>query len=124
MIRWIIGGAVGGLLIFAIFLVFILSPSRPEVERRIYWAEYFHYHYILRVSDYPLFNAGGGVNQNVLDSLIAILNEPRLDPMLREPMTHWPTGMPFEGIPHTVVTAADFSCFVVSEPESMSHSGK
>jgi hypothetical protein len=83
----------------------------------------FEQYQILRVSDRPLFNAGGGVNQDVLDNLMAILNDPRLDPMLREPKSEWPGALPFNDMPYTAITAADFSDFVVPSPVSMSHSG-
>ena len=84
----------------------------------------FDYHYILRVSDRPLFNSNGGINQDVLDSLMVILNDPRLDPMLREPKTEWPGTLTYNNaLPYTALTAADFSDFVVPEPASMSHSG-
>ena len=79
---------------------------------------------ILRVSDRPLFNANGGINQDVLDSLMAILNDPQLDPLLRAPKWEWPGFLPFNNLaPYTAITAADFSDFVVPHPTSMSHSG-
>ena len=84
----------------------------------------FDYYHILRVSDRPLFNANGGINQDVLDNLMAILNDPRLDPMLREPKSEWPGTLPFDSTPpYTAFTAEDFSNFVVPEPVGMSHSG-
>ena len=85
----------------------------------------FDYYHILPVSDRPLFNASGGVNQDVLDSLMAILNDPRLDPMLREPKLEWPGTFDFDNaLPsYTALTAEDFSNFVVPEPTDMSHSG-
>jgi len=84
----------------------------------------FELYDILRVSDRPLFNANGGVNQDVLDSLMAILNDPSLDPLLREPKSAWSGTLPFQtAAPYTALTAEDFSNFVVPQPTSMSHSG-
>jgi len=84
----------------------------------------YHYYDILRVSERPLFNAAGGVNQDVLDSLMAILNDPRLDPMLRESKSEWSGTLPFDNaLSYVALTAADFSDFVVPQPGSMSHSG-
>ena len=83
----------------------------------------FYYNYnILKVSRRPLFRANGGVNRDVLENLIAILDNPRLNPMMREDKTQWPTGMPFTGTPYTAITAADFSDFVVPE-SAAGHSG-
>ena len=84
---------------------------------------HFNYYHILRVSDYPLFTADGGVNQHVLDSLMQILNDPCLDPMLRSHKAYWPTGMTFDYAPYTAITAADFSNFVVPQPTCMNNSG-
>jgi len=84
---------------------------------------YYHYYNILQVSDRSLFRVDGSVNGEVLDNLMTILNDPRLDPMMREQKTQWPTGMSFEDTPYTAVTAADFSGFVVPEPSGMSESG-
>jgi len=84
----------------------------------------FDYYHILRVSDRPLFNANGGVNQDVLNSLMAIINDPSLDPMLRVPKHEWPGTLAFNNTSsYTALTAEDFSNFVVPEPTSMSHSG-
>ena len=78
---------------------------------------------ILQVSDRPLFSEDGSVNQDVLDSLMEILSDPRLDPMLREPKSEWPGTLPFNDVPYVATTAADFSDFVVPQPDNMSHSG-
>ena len=84
----------------------------------------FEHYQILRVSERPLFNAQGGVNQDVLDALMAILNDSSLDPMLREPKSEWPGSLLFRDEPtYTALTAAYFSNFVVPMPTSMSHSG-
>ena len=84
----------------------------------------FDYYHILRVSDRPLFNVGGDINQDVLDSLLEILNDPLLNPMLREPKSEWPGVLTFDSdSPYTALTAADFSDFVISESANMSHSG-
>jgi len=85
---------------------------------------YYDLHEILRVSDRPLFAANGSINQDVLDSLIAIINDPALDPMLRPQKSEWPGTQSFETeYPYIATTAADFSDFVVPQPNSMSHSG-
>ena len=83
---------------------------------------YYHYD-ILKVSDRPLFSSNGQVNQDVLNNLLAILDNPQLDPMLREPKTEWPTGLEFVHQPYTAITAEDFSRFVIGTPETRSHSG-
>jgi len=84
----------------------------------------FNYNYdILRVSDSPLFMANGTVNQEVLQNLMLILNDPRLDPTMRAKKAEWPTGMPFEDMPHIAFTSEDFSDFVVPNPSNMSESG-
>ena len=80
-------------------------------------------HHILRVSDKPLFKADATVDKRVLFNLIKIINDPSLDPMLREPMQAWPTGLPYSGPNFHAVTAEDFSRFVVSEPIDRDHSG-
>jgi len=98
------------------FAVATWSPQSVMIDFELYD--------ILRISDSPLFNADGGVNQDVLDNLMAILNDPRLDPMLREPKSAWPGTLPFaDAFPYTATTAADFSDFVVPYPANMSHSG-
>jgi hypothetical protein len=104
-------------------------PARPPVDAGADWRPWpvlidFENHRILRVSDRPLFNAAGGINQDVLDSLTEILGNPALDPLLRAPKSDWPGWLPFDSpVPYTVLTAADFSDFVVPHPTSMSHSG-
>ena len=72
-------------------------------------------HNILRVSDRPLFKADGNVDKRVLFNLMSILNDPSLDPMLREPMRAWPTGMQYTGQYFHAVTAEDFSAYVIHD---------
>lgn len=84
----------------------------------------FEHYRILRVSDRPLFDAEGSINQDVLVRLMAILNDPHLDPMLREPKSQWPSAVPLDSsYSYVANTAEDFSDFVVRQPVSMSHSG-
>ena len=85
---------------------------------------HYHHYNILKVSDRPLFSLNGQVNQDVLNNLLAILDNPQLDPMLREPKTEWPTGWAFTSSEDfRSITASDFSDFVVPEPLTMSDSG-
>ena len=84
--------------------------------------EYLNYN-IHKVSDDALFKLNGEVNLDVLESLLEILNDPRLDPLLREPKTTWSSGLDYDGYSFTEVTAEDFSSFVVPRPASMSNSG-
>ena len=98
--------------------------SETDAAHDIEGAMIFNHHYnILRVSDRPLFRSCGRVNGDVLENLMAILDDPRLDPMMREVKAEWPTGMTFEDTLYTAITAADFSNFVVPEPGGMSDSG-
>ena len=82
---------------------------------------YYEYYNILKVSNQPLFRPCGTINQNVLNNLMDILNDERLDPMLRESNSVWPEDI--GNRKYTAITAADFSDFVVSEPKNSSHSG-
>jgi len=101
--------------LFALSL-FVLSSTPAFVG--------YDYHTVVRVSDQPLFAADGSVNEDVLDSLMEILSDPVLDPLLRNPKHDWPTGMRFEyELRYTATTARDFSYFVTGEPDNMSHSG-
>jgi len=104
------------------------NPLDAQVSIELDWSPHsvmidFDYYEILKVSERPLFNAQGGINQDVLDALMAILNDPRLDPMLRVPKAEWPGALPFTHTSYTAFTAADFSDFVVPHPTAMSHSG-
>jgi len=83
----------------------------------------FDFYNILRVHDQSLFLSSGEVNQPVLDSLLAVINSPELDPRLRAPKIQWSTGLAYTDTPHTAVTAYDFSNFVVQNPVCMSVSG-
>jgi len=108
----------------ALFAALLVSCDRFRAgEQRLGAMLSYDYYDILRVSDEPLFDERGAVNQGVLDSLLAILSDPRLDPALRGPKSSWPTGLRFEGEPYAAITAEDFSAFVVPEPESFSRSG-
>jgi len=78
---------------------------------------------IHKVSDDPLFKANGEVNTDVLESLIKIINDPKLEPLLREPKATWSSGLSYNGISYIETTAEDFSSFVVPNPSSMSSSG-
>ncbi|MCL1787567.1 MAG: hypothetical protein FWG38_06235 [Defluviitaleaceae bacterium] len=103
MLRWMIGGAVGGVLLFALFVLFVLPGGRSIAP--VQWASDFDYYYVKDVSDQPLFRADGTVNFEVLSALLDILDTPTLCAQARP------------------VTAADFSRHVVPYPASMSHSG-
>ena len=83
----------------------------------------YDHHHILKVSERPLFARNGSVNQDVLYNLMAILNDPLLDPMLRQPKDHWPGELPFNGPPYIATTAEDFSRFILPEPTNMNYSG-
>jgi len=83
----------------------------------------YPYYNIMPISDRPLFNAGGSINQDVLELLMNILDNPKLDPAYRDDKAYWSTGLSFDGIPYTAVTTADFSNFVMAEPTCISHSG-
>ena len=83
----------------------------------------YNSHEILRVSDRPLFRADGSVDRRVLFNLLAIINDPSLDPMLRVPKREWSTGIPYTGPSFRAVTAEDFSRFVVPNPYNRDHSG-
>ena len=109
------------LVIFTI-IIMVLLPLETE-KQDIDFATFFYYYSVLKVSDRPLFRADGGINHDVLENLMMILNDPRLDPMLREEKAYWPTGMAFDGVSYTAITAADFSDFVVPKPCCMSQSG-
>ena len=100
------------------------SPSTSTPPRIMY----YNYHNILKVSDQPLFMAGGEINQSVLDALMVILNDPVLDPMLRSEKEYWPSGLPFDYLRYAsyiAFTAEDFSNFVIPADERLnnSHSG-
>ena len=85
---------------------------------------FYNYYNILKVSEEPLFLSGGEINRQVLENLMAIINAPTLDPLLREEKRYWPSGLSFEyDTPFTSITASDFSNFVVPAPENASHSG-
>ena len=88
----------------------------------IIWQGYNSYN-IQRVSDSPLFKADGTIDKTVLSSLMAIINDRRLDPMLRKPMQAWPTGLTYSGPSFRFVTAEDFSSYVVPNPINRDHSG-
>ncbi|MCL2007057.1 MAG: hypothetical protein FWG77_03135 [Treponema sp.] len=77
--------------------------------------DYYDSHNILRVSEKPLFKLDGTVDIEVLSSLLTILNDPLLDPMLRMPMRNWPTGLPHNGPVFHALTAEDFSHYVVPD---------
>jgi len=78
---------------------------------------------ILKVSDDPLFKANGEINTEVLNSLIEIINNPKLEPMMREPKTNWSSGLSYNGVSYIETTAEEFSAYVVPNPTSMSNSG-
>jgi hypothetical protein len=103
MLRWVIGGALGGGVLFALFFVFILPRSRSTPVP--IWASHFYYYNVHPVSDRALFRADGSVDSDVLSALFAILDKPGLCPATRP------------------ITAADFSDHVVPAAQSMSHSG-
>jgi len=85
--------------------------------------QFYYHHHILAVSPYPLFRYGGEVNDDVLASLLYILDDPRLNPLMREKKEQWPSGLSFEYSPFIAVTAEDFSSFVAGEAQSMNDSG-
>ena len=93
-------------------------PGVPEGVLISYLSYTIH-----KVSEDPLFKANGDIDTDVLESLMEVLNDPKLDPMLRAPKMTWPTGMLFEGKDFKEVTAEDFSNFVVPNPTNMSVSG-
>lgn len=124
-------------IIFIVVIIFFgLSALIFPINTEIYFTENadvttysptgvmmeYYYHTILRVSEHPLFNNNGSINQSVLTSLMEILNNPMLDPMLRGPKLSWPTGMAYTYAPFYSVTAYDFSRFVVPIPH-MTNSG-
>ena len=83
----------------------------------------YNFYNILKVSDNPLFRQDGTVDQEVLGNLMDILQNPKLDPMLREQKTHWPTNAPYIYAPFTSITTEDFSDFVVPYPTDINESG-
>ena len=99
----------------------IESDLEPEEETPVILTPYFDKYYIFEVSPDPLFRYDGSVNQDVLDNLMTILDDPSLDPLLREPKTYWISGADFEHESYTAVTAADFSDFVIDE---IAHNGQ
>jgi len=104
MIRWIVGGAIGGAVLLIICVLFIfpafLSRNQPFVR-----VNNFVYYEVRLVSDDPLFTIDGHVNAHVRDALLEILSHSLLS----------------DG--HQSVTASNFSGFVVPNPINMSHSG-
>ena len=84
---------------------------------------YYENYHILQVSNRPLFKRDGRINQDVLENLLHILADPQLDPMLRAPKSHWPSGAEFEHTPYRAITAQDFSNFIISDPENSDISG-
>ncbi|MCL1845387.1 MAG: hypothetical protein FWF77_05755 [Defluviitaleaceae bacterium] len=101
----------------------VSPPTHVPGSHRAHGALFYHYHNVLKVSEQPLFNAGGDINPDVLENLLEILSDPALDPMKREPKTQWVSGSDFTGAPFTAVTAADFSDIVVPEPANNNHTG-
>ena len=110
-------------------IVFILAclllntcSNDPYIDDAI-TSQNYNSHNILRVSDMPLFKADGTVDKSVLINLMTIINDQSLNPILREQMQAWPTGLPYSGPNFHFVTAEDFSSFVVPNPINRDHSG-
>jgi len=78
---------------------------------------------IHKVSDKPLFKANGSVDADVLNSLMEVLNDPLLDPLMRNPKTSWTSGLAFTGSRFIEVTAEDFSNFVVPDSTDINNTG-
>ena len=78
---------------------------------------HYYNHEIHKVSERPLFSADGGINADVLQALMEILNAPELYPS--QDNSAWPSGNGY--FPFRAVTASDFSDFVLPEPQNRSH---
>ena len=103
------------LVLIALFSHCSLTDHIPPAGDRIFDGTIMNYHHynIVRVSRDPLFAANGSVNSHVLDSLMIILNDPVLNPILRQPKSQWPTGMVFNYRPsYTEITAEDFFSYL------------
>ena len=78
---------------------------------------------IYKISDDPLFKADGNVNADVLKKLMDVLNDPVLNPLMKEPKSTWASGMDYTGTSYYEATAEDFSNFVIPVPTDISKSG-
>ena len=104
-------------------LTLLLAACQNSGEDCVHCNEGLPFYNVVQVSEMPLFNANGEMNIEVLSALFEILDNHMFNPNYRDEKTHWSTGLPYEGLSYTAITAADFSAFVVPEPTCMSHSG-
>ncbi|MCL2673072.1 MAG: hypothetical protein FWF01_01630 [Alphaproteobacteria bacterium] len=112
----VIGCAVFAAALFA--YSFTGAPSNGKAVVRYTPPEQFYdYHKVLPVSDQALFRADGSINASVLNSLMDIINDESLDPLLRGEKQEWPTGFPYMLAPYRAITAEDFSRYVTDEPD-------
>lgn len=116
-----------GLAVFAVvfaigFVIMqrIVFAPQPDFEGHMM---FYENHNILKVCTRPLFNASGGINEDVLEKLMQIIDSRELTPFMRTRKKYWPSGMVYADAPFTYVTAQDFSRFVVPDAECMDTSG-